>query len=190
MSTLVAVRYNPVLKACYECLRAVGKAAKVALTACMRELLTILNAMVKHHTPWQPQAVSVDYRRSPLTNKTVAPLRLHQPRGFPLIPSCPFRLAWNTVLLRQEPNPSDALVVERQAAFAARGLRCAVSRAPAGWGAGGVWHRVALTAATCSYMGSWPGSLPVGPQSKGGHWDPGKGEEGCWGATGHKVSCA
>jgi transposase len=60
MSTLVAVRYNPVLKACYERLRAVGKAAKVALTACMRKLLTILNAMVKHQTPWQPQAVSVD----------------------------------------------------------------------------------------------------------------------------------
>jgi transposase len=60
MRTLVAVRDNPVLKACYERLRAVGKAAKVALTACMRKLLTILNAMVKHHTPWQPQAVSVD----------------------------------------------------------------------------------------------------------------------------------
>jgi transposase len=60
MSTLVAVRYNPGLKACYERLRAVGKAAKVALTAGMRKLLTILNAMVKHHTPWQPQAVCVN----------------------------------------------------------------------------------------------------------------------------------
>jgi transposase len=60
MSTLVAVRYNPVLKAFYECLRAAGKAAKVALTACMRKLLTILNAMVKHHTPWQAQEVSID----------------------------------------------------------------------------------------------------------------------------------
>jgi transposase len=57
MSTLVAVRYNPVLKAFYERLRATGKAAKVALTACMRKLLTILNAMVKHHTAWQPQEV-------------------------------------------------------------------------------------------------------------------------------------
>ena len=55
MSTLVAVRYNAVLKVFYERLRAVGKPAKVALTACMRKLLTILNAMVKHHTPWQPQ---------------------------------------------------------------------------------------------------------------------------------------
>jgi transposase len=73
--TLVAVRYHPVLKACDERLRAVGKAAKVALTACMRKGLTILNAMVKHHTPWPPQAVSVDERWSPLPNKTVAPLR-------------------------------------------------------------------------------------------------------------------
>jgi transposase len=57
MSTLVAVRYNPVLKAFYDRLRAAGKVAKVALTACMRKLLTILNAMVKHHTPWQVQEV-------------------------------------------------------------------------------------------------------------------------------------
>jgi transposase len=57
MSTLVAVRDNPVLKAFYEPLRTKGKAAKVALTACMRKLLTILNAMVKHHTPWHVQEV-------------------------------------------------------------------------------------------------------------------------------------
>lgn len=53
MSTLVAVRYNPVLQTFYERLRRAGKAPKVALTACMRKLLTILNAMVKHRTPWQ-----------------------------------------------------------------------------------------------------------------------------------------
>lgn len=57
MSTLVAVRYNPVLKRFYERLRAAGKVAKVALTACMRKLLTILNAMVKHHKPWSMQEV-------------------------------------------------------------------------------------------------------------------------------------
>src|SRR4029450_4275418 len=57
MSTLVAVRYNPVLKGFYERLRAAGKAAKVALTACMRKRLTILNAMVKHHKPWHGQEV-------------------------------------------------------------------------------------------------------------------------------------
>ena len=60
MSPLVAVRYNPVLKTFDTRLRAAGKVAKVALTACMRKLLTILNAMVKHHMPWQPQEVSVD----------------------------------------------------------------------------------------------------------------------------------
>jgi transposase len=59
MSTLVAVRYNPVLKAFYERLRVAGKIAKVALTACMRKLLTILNAMVKHHAPWQPQEFAI-----------------------------------------------------------------------------------------------------------------------------------
>jgi transposase len=45
MSTLVAVRYNPILKAFYDRLWAAGKAVKVALTACMCKLLTILNAM-------------------------------------------------------------------------------------------------------------------------------------------------
>jgi transposase len=53
MSTLSAVRHNPVLKAFYERLRAAGKAAKVALTASMRKLLTSLNAMLKHRTRWQ-----------------------------------------------------------------------------------------------------------------------------------------
>ena len=58
MSTLVAVRYNPVLHTFYERLRRAGKAPKVALTACMRKLLTILNAMVKHRTPWQQNYAS------------------------------------------------------------------------------------------------------------------------------------
>jgi transposase len=49
---LAAVRHNPVLKAFDERLRAVGNAPKVALTACRRQLLTILNAMLKHQTPW------------------------------------------------------------------------------------------------------------------------------------------
>jgi hypothetical protein len=76
MSTLVAVRYNPVLKAFYDRLRAKGKAAKVALTACIRKLLTILNAMVKHHKPWHGQEVpSASHTKAPLTIKTVAPLR-------------------------------------------------------------------------------------------------------------------
>jgi transposase len=56
---LVAVKHNPVLKAFYVRLCAAGKAKKVALTAYMRKLLTILNAMVKHQTPWQPREVSI-----------------------------------------------------------------------------------------------------------------------------------
>jgi transposase len=57
MGTLVAVRHNPVLKAFYERLCRAGKVKKVALIACMRKLLTILNAMVKHHKPWHVQEV-------------------------------------------------------------------------------------------------------------------------------------
>ncbi len=54
MGTLVAVRHNPVLRAFYQRLRTAGKLPKVALTACMRKLLTILNAMLKHQTRWNP----------------------------------------------------------------------------------------------------------------------------------------
>jgi transposase len=53
MATLVAARFNPVIRAFYQRLCAAGKPKKVALTACMRKLLTILNAMIKHRTPWQ-----------------------------------------------------------------------------------------------------------------------------------------
>ncbi len=52
MATLVATRHNPVLRAFYGRLRAVGKPPKVALTACMHKLLTILNALLRHRTPW------------------------------------------------------------------------------------------------------------------------------------------
>ncbi len=55
-ATLTASRFNPVIKAFYQRLRTAGKPAKVALTACMRKLLTILNAMLKTKTPWQPPA--------------------------------------------------------------------------------------------------------------------------------------
>ena len=53
MSTLVAVQRNPVLKEFYERLLKAGKPRKVALTACMRKLLTILNAMLKNGTKWE-----------------------------------------------------------------------------------------------------------------------------------------
>ncbi len=54
MAALVATRYNPVIRAFYERLCAAGKPKKVALTACMRKLLTILNALLAHSTPWNP----------------------------------------------------------------------------------------------------------------------------------------
>ena len=54
MATLTATRHNPVIRAFFARLRAAGKPAKVALVACMRKLLIILNAMVRGGTPWQP----------------------------------------------------------------------------------------------------------------------------------------
>jgi transposase len=56
MGTLRATRCNPAIQPFYGRLLAAGKAKKVALVACMHKLLTILNAMVKHQTPWQAQA--------------------------------------------------------------------------------------------------------------------------------------
>jgi transposase len=52
MATLVATRHNPLIRAFYQRLCTAGKPKKVALVACMRKLLTILNAMVRHRTPW------------------------------------------------------------------------------------------------------------------------------------------
>ena len=54
MAALVAVQHNPVLKAFYQRLLAKGKLPMVALTACMRKLLVILNTLVKNNTPWSP----------------------------------------------------------------------------------------------------------------------------------------
>jgi len=55
MAVLSAVQYNPPIKAFYQRLLANGKIKKVALVACMRKLLTILNAMLKNDTPWNPE---------------------------------------------------------------------------------------------------------------------------------------
>ena len=57
MGTLVATRFNPQITAFYARLLAAGKVKKVALPACMRKLLTILNALLKHRTPWDAQEV-------------------------------------------------------------------------------------------------------------------------------------
>jgi transposase len=53
MGALVATRFNPSIKEFYERLLAAGKPKKVALVACMRKLLAILGAVLKHRTPWR-----------------------------------------------------------------------------------------------------------------------------------------
>ena len=54
MATLVATRYDARLRSCYRALVAAGKPKKVALVACMRKLLTILNAVFKTGQPYRP----------------------------------------------------------------------------------------------------------------------------------------
>jgi transposase len=53
MSVIVAARFNPVIRVFYQRLCATGRAKKMALTACMPKLLAILNALLKHRTPWR-----------------------------------------------------------------------------------------------------------------------------------------
>jgi transposase len=55
MATIVAARHNPVIRAHYERLVAAGKLKKVALVACMRKLLTILNAMARTGATFNPE---------------------------------------------------------------------------------------------------------------------------------------
>jgi len=52
MACLVAIRFNPPLKAFYRRLREAGKPARLALVAVMRKLLNMLNAMLRDNTPW------------------------------------------------------------------------------------------------------------------------------------------
>jgi len=60
MAALVGARFNPVLRAFYQRLRTRGKPAKVALVACMRKLLTILNVMVRTRQPWNAKLALSD----------------------------------------------------------------------------------------------------------------------------------
>lgn len=53
MATLSAIRFNPIIRQFYQRLRNAGKCFKVALVACMRKLLIILNAMVRDQTKWR-----------------------------------------------------------------------------------------------------------------------------------------
>jgi transposase len=53
MAAVASIRCNPLLRSFYARLRAAGKPAKVAITACARKLIVILNAMVRENRPWQ-----------------------------------------------------------------------------------------------------------------------------------------
>jgi transposase len=55
MAAVTAARCNPVLQRFYKSLRTAGKPARVALTACIRKLLVMLNAMVRDNRPWTPE---------------------------------------------------------------------------------------------------------------------------------------
>lgn len=55
MATVSALRCNPVIRAFHARLSAADKHPKVVITACMRTLLTILNAMLRNNSPWQPR---------------------------------------------------------------------------------------------------------------------------------------
>jgi len=55
MATVSAIRCNTVIKAFAERLKKTGKPPKVVIVACMRKLLTIMNAMLKNNTPWNPK---------------------------------------------------------------------------------------------------------------------------------------
>jgi transposase len=55
MATLTARRFNPFIREFAQRLEAAGKPFKVVLTACMRKLLVILNSILKHNLPWNPQ---------------------------------------------------------------------------------------------------------------------------------------
>ncbi len=71
MATLAATRCNPVIRAYFQHLRERGKAFKVAMVACMHKLLTILNAMVKHETPWHPVAPGNDGSNHEPSNRRI-----------------------------------------------------------------------------------------------------------------------
>jgi transposase len=55
MGALAAIRHNPVIRVFYQRLFEAGKPRKVAITACMRKLLVILNTMIKNGTCWKHQ---------------------------------------------------------------------------------------------------------------------------------------
>ena len=64
MGALTASRFNRVIRDFYQRLLAAGKPKKLALTACMRKLLVILNSMLKHRSPWRDLTPNVIHHSS------------------------------------------------------------------------------------------------------------------------------
>jgi transposase len=58
MATLAAIKANPPIRDFYQRLKANGKPSKVAITACMRKLLVVLNAMLRDQQPWRPMPIN------------------------------------------------------------------------------------------------------------------------------------
>jgi transposase len=54
MATMSAIRFNPIISSFYTRLKGAGKPHKVAMTACMRKIIVILNSMIKNKTYWNP----------------------------------------------------------------------------------------------------------------------------------------
>ncbi len=84
MGALVASRFNPLIRDFYQRLLAAGKPKKLALTACMRKLLVILNSMLKHRSPWRDLTPTVAGHSSRLSrqllrviNDLIGSKRLH-----------------------------------------------------------------------------------------------------------------
>jgi len=61
MAALCGRRWNPTLKAFYDRLKAAGKPTKVALIACARKLLTLLNAMMRDNSRWMTRESKIQY---------------------------------------------------------------------------------------------------------------------------------
>ena len=55
MATVSAIRFNSSIKTFADRLKQAGKPGKVVIVACMRKLLTIMNAMIKNNSPWNPK---------------------------------------------------------------------------------------------------------------------------------------
>ncbi len=82
LSPLVTTRVNPQMQTLSQRLLAAGTVKKVALTACRCQFLTVLHAMLKQRTPWQPQEVqSSNIDQALLATKTVATRVDRSPQG-------------------------------------------------------------------------------------------------------------